>query len=141
VAHRGRCSMDRREFMKRLRSQGGFTLIELVIIILVLGILAATAIPKFYDMTAKAKEAAEKGVVGGVRGGISIVYASNILNNVTPSFPATVGGTGTASSANYFFSNVMSPGIDADWTATGAAFTGPAGGVYTYDSGAGTFQQ
>ena len=125
--------------MKRLKSQSGFTLIELVIIILVLGILAATAIPKFYDMTVKAKDAAEKGVVGGVRGGISIVYASNLLNNITPAFPATLGGSGTASSTNYFFSNVMSPGIDADWTASGAVFTGPAGGAYTYSSTAGTF--
>lgn len=128
--------------MKRLRSQEGFTLIELVIIILVLGILAATAVPRFYDLTAKAKAAAEKGVVGGVRGGIAIVYASNVLNSSTGTFPATLGGAnGAASTANLLFSNVISPGIDADWTmANGSQYIGPNGGTYSYTSAAGTFQ-
>lgn len=127
--------------MKRLRSQEGFTLIELVIIILVLGILAATAIPKFYDLTAQAKTAAEKGVVGGVRGGIAIVYASNLVNGVT-TFPATLGGAaGSASPANLLFGNVLSPGVDADWTMVGTStYVGPAAGTYVYSSAAGTFQ-
>lgn len=128
--------------MKRLRNQGGFTLIELVIIILVLGILAATAIPRFYDMSAKAKQAAEKGVVGGVRGGIAIMYASNLLNGST-NFPAALGGTnpGTASSGNLFFGSVISPGIDADWTMLNSSqYVGPAGGTYTYTAASGTFQ-
>lgn len=127
--------------MKRLRSQEGFTLIELVIIIIVLGLLAATAIPKFYDLTAKAEEAAQKGVVGGVRGGIAIVYASNLVNGVT-TYPADLGGAvGAASASNKLFSNVISPGIDADWSRSAAnVFWGPAGGSFTYSSAAGTFE-
>lgn len=127
--------------MKRLRGQEGFTLIELVIIILVLGILAATAIPKFYDMSAKAKEAAEKGVVGGVRGGIAIIYASNLLNGST-NFPATLGGAaGAASPTNLLFSNVIAPGIDADWSMSGTSvYWGPAGNSYAYSAASGTFQ-
>jgi prepilin-type N-terminal cleavage/methylation domain-containing protein len=127
--------------MKRLRSQEGFTLIELVIIILVLGILAATAIPKFYDLSARAKTAAEKGVVGGVRGGIAIVYASNLLAGST-SFPADLGGAnGAATAANLLFSNVITPGIDADWSKSGGSvYWGPAGGSYTYTAASGTFQ-
>jgi prepilin-type N-terminal cleavage/methylation domain-containing protein len=134
--------MNRRKEMKRLKNQEGFTLIELVIIILVLGILAATAIPKFYDLTAKAKEAAEKGVVGGVRGGIAIAYASNLVNGST-NFPGALGGTapGTASAGNPFFGNVLAPGItDGTWTLTGAVYTGPGGGTYQYSSVSGTFQ-
>jgi MSHA pilin protein MshA len=128
--------------MKYVRDAKGFTLIELVIIILVLGILAATAVPRFYDMTAKAKRASERGVVGAVRGGIAIVYASNLVNGVT-TFPASLGGTapGTASATNIFFGNVLSPGIDADWTMNAAsAYIGPAGGSYTYSATSGTFQ-
>lgn len=131
--------------MKRLGNQKGFTLIELVIIILVLGILAATALPKFYDMSAQAKVAAEKGVVGGVRGGIAIVYASNLLNGST-NFPADLGGVigGAAAASNMLFSNVINPGIDADWFRSGGAnshvYRGPAGNTYLYTATAGTFQ-
>ncbi len=128
--------------MKRLRGQEGFTLIELVIIILVLGILAATAIPKFYDLASKARLAAEKGVVGAVRGGIAIGYASNLVNGVTTYPPLLGGGPGAAGAANPLFSNVISPGIDADWTksATGEVFWSSADGTYTYSSANETFQ-
>lgn len=132
--------------MKRLRSQEGFTLIELVVIILILGILAATAIPKFVDLQTKAKEAAEKGMVGGVRGGIATVYASNLVYNVTPVFPATLGGgaDGILCSAAPCFGNVLDPPCeDAGWKVLVAAantYVGPANTTYTYNPATGTFK-
>ncbi len=54
----------------------GFTLVELVIVMVILGILAAVAIPKFVDLSGQAKEAACKGALGGVRSGIAIDYAN-----------------------------------------------------------------
>ena len=53
----------------------GFTLVELVIVIVVLGILASVAIPKFFDVTADAKEAATKAALGNVRSAIANYYA------------------------------------------------------------------
>lgn len=131
--------------MKSTKGQEGFTLIELVIIILVLGILAATAIPKFYDMRTAANAAAEKGVVGGVRGGIAIIYASNVLNSPTGTFPAALDAVvapATSSSANKLFTDVLSPGVDdGSWVkATATTYTGPAGNTFTYSSATGTFQ-
>ena len=71
----------------------GFTLIELVMVIVILGILAATALPRFIDLSSKAKISAAKGSIGTVRAAIAIQYADNAVNNVSPLFPATIAAT------------------------------------------------
>ena len=57
-------------------SQGGFTLIELVIVIVLLGILAAVAVPRFIDLSDEAAQAAVEGVAGGLSSGAAINYAA-----------------------------------------------------------------
>ena len=52
----------------------GFTLIELMIVVAIIGILAAVAIPKFADLINKSKEGATKGSLGAVRGALSVYY-------------------------------------------------------------------
>jgi MSHA pilin protein MshA len=58
-----------------MRKQSGFTLIELVMVIVILGILAATALPKFVDMGGDARTAVMKGVEGAMRSANTIIYA------------------------------------------------------------------
>lgn len=53
-------------------NQKGFTLIELVIVVVILGFLAATAIPKFIDLTEQAKQANIEGMAGGFATGVSL---------------------------------------------------------------------
>jgi len=116
----------------------GFTLIELVMIIVILGILSAVAIPRFFNLSSNAKTAAERGVVGGVRAGISTYFAGN-----SQAYPATLDSAadGACTTSNQCFDTVLSQGgITSDWTRNSStSYTGPAGTTYTYTAATGTF--
>ncbi len=60
--------------------KSGFTLVELVIVIVILGILVGIAIPRYIGLRAKAEEAAEKAVVANVKESIALAHASFKLN-------------------------------------------------------------
>ncbi|NIR27987.1 MAG: prepilin-type N-terminal cleavage/methylation domain-containing protein [Gammaproteobacteria bacterium] len=62
------------------RQQTGFTLIELVMVIVILGILAATAIPRFFDLSGDARQAAVEGMAGALGSGSAINFAVRSLN-------------------------------------------------------------
>jgi len=121
----------------------GFTLIELVMVIVILGVLAAVALPKFFDLQSSAKTSAEKGVVGGVRSGISTYYASQCAAG-SCAYPASLDSAvvGACAAANACFTTVLSQGgVVSDWTkASGTTYTGPSNTTYTYTSATGAFQ-
>lgn len=84
-----------------MKRQSGFTLIELVVVIVILGILAATAAPKFMNLQGDARISALNGLKGAVKSAVSMTYSKAILKGVEKANKeagATVCSTGSAAS-------------------------------------------
>lgn len=87
-----------------MQNQKGFTLVELIVVIVILGILSATALPRFINVTNEARVAAVNGLAGGLRSGVAVAQARYFATgtNTTPIAMAdgssvAVGTAGAAS--------------------------------------------
>ena len=92
--------------MKRLIKNKGFTLIELMIVVAIIGVLAAIAIPQFANLIDKSKEGATKGSLGAIRSALSIYYG-----DTEGTYPLDAAALTSLTTANKYLKQVPSAQI------------------------------
>ncbi len=109
-----------------MKRSAGFTLIELVIVIIILGILAVTAAPKFLNLQKDARTSTLNGLKAAMESSSSIVYSKAVIKGLETSSAAAVDGIDT----KYGYPTATADGIGnaldlstGDW-ASGASSTG-----------------
>ncbi|MFQ2191589.1 prepilin-type N-terminal cleavage/methylation domain-containing protein [Aeromonas jandaei] len=109
-----------------MKKQAGFTLIELVIVIIILGILAVTAAPKFLNLQDDARYSAAQGVQAALQSSANLVYSKAALEGKEAASSATslTGLSGVQVIYGYPTAATISSAVNLDgWVASGAAGT------------------
>ena len=96
-----------------MKRQQGFTLIELVVVIVILGILAVTAAPKFMNLQGDARNASLQGLKGAIQGAAGIVYGKSAIEGQESVSPGEVTVDGNPLPTVYGYPAATSAGIGA----------------------------
>ena len=107
--------------MKKTTSRNGFTLIELIIVMVILGIMAAVAVPRYLDSIENAEASAEDAVISAIRGGLKQAANNSLLANGRASWPTnpfsalSENADGDVDLAGYTTDGDMAD-TDGEWT-------------------------
>ncbi|QYJ82825.1 prepilin-type N-terminal cleavage/methylation domain-containing protein [Shewanella rhizosphaerae] len=125
-----------------MSNQKGFTLIELVVVIIILGILAVTAAPKFINLQSDARKSTVSGLEATIKGADSLVHSKSLIagnetqaSTATPAPTVTVDAAGTTVALNYGHAKAIWTGSLANALDINAASSGTtAEWLYVEDS-------
>ncbi len=108
----------------------GFTLIELVVVIVILGILAVTAAPKFLNLQDDARTSALQGLQGSINSAANIVYSKAAINGIEQEEEDVISHSSSAIDIAYGYPKATSSGItkaldnfSQDWSIISTAGT------------------
>ncbi len=112
--------------MRTSRTQKGFTTVELIIVIVVVGILAGVAIARYVDLRRNTSDGVARGVLGALRSQNTLIYSQRILGRTTATYTMRV-------IALSMFRLPTTRGYGFSWTAAATRFTMTVGGNnYTF---------
>ena len=113
--------------MKHTKSRNGFTLIELIIVMVILGIMAAVAVPRYLDSISNAEESAEDAVIASLRAGLAQYANNKLYKKGRPFWPENPFNALSETPAGY-----TEDGTEADEDGEWTFVKSPNGGIITH---------
>jgi prepilin-type N-terminal cleavage/methylation domain-containing protein len=101
--------------MKHTKSRNGFTLIELIIVMVILGIMAAVAVPRYLDSISNAEKSAEDAVISAIRSGLKAAANDSLYTNGRASWPTNPFDALSEKPAGYS-TDLTDADVDGEWT-------------------------
>ena len=124
--------------MKKMNKKNGFTLIELIIVMVILGIMAAVAVPRYLDSISNAEESAEDAVISAIRSGLKAAANDSLYTNGRASWP-TNPFDALAEKPTGYSTDADDANTDGEWTFSNGRITHQRADnsrfEWTYDKG------